>query len=200
MVVGVGAGVGVALGHLPFLAGAARSLADTAQHVVGSGGGRVVTAVASHGAPRRTVVALTVVFAVLLPGVTALLLVMAARGTLRLRALVGLGLVALGAASYLYQPKGVASGEMVLALVAAAIAVAATGPLVVAPLAGLAGLIGAEFLPQLVSSSPTLAAAGVDAFHHAVTGRPGLPVGWQVVLLVVAAVPFAFAARLVLRR
>jgi hypothetical protein len=200
MIIGAVAGVAVAAGHLPWLAGAAKSLADTAQHLVGHLGGDLISAVATHGGSQRVVVGLTVVVGVLLPGVTALLLVLAARGTLRLRAIVGLAVVALSALSYLYQPKGIATGEMVLALAVAGLAVTLSGPLVAAPLAGLAGLIGAEFLPQILSSHPTLAASNVAAFHLAVTNRGGAPLAWQVVLLVVAAVPFAFALRLLLRR
>jgi hypothetical protein len=135
---------------------------------------------------------------VLLPGITALLLVVAARGTLRLRSVVALAIVALGAVAFAYQPRGVAAGELVLALVVAGLAVVLTGPLVVAPLAGLAALIGTQFLPQLVSGNSSLALDNVDLFHQALTGNPGTPAVLQVVLLVVAAVPFAFAGRMIL--
>ncbi len=74
-----------------------------------------------------------------------------------------------------------------------------TGPLVAAPLAGLAALIGAEFLPQIVEGRSTLATANVAAFHQALVNRAGIPTWLQVVLLVVAAVPFALAARLLVR-
>jgi hypothetical protein len=200
MIIGAVAGVAVAAGHLPYLAGAARSLSDTALHLVGHLGGDLISDVATHGGSQRLVVALTVVVGVVLPGVTALLLVLAARGTLRLRAIVGLAVVALSALSYVYQPKGIATGELVLALAVAGLAVVLTGPLVVAPLTGLAGLVGAEFLPQILSSRPTLAAGNVAAFHLAVTNRVGAPFAWQLILLIIAAAPFAFALRLLLRR
>jgi hypothetical protein len=199
MIAGALLGVAVGLGDVPFLAGAARSLADTAQHLVADGAGHLTDDVASSGAPRRFVLAIGALVGVLLPGVTCLLLIVAARGTLRVRAVVGVAVVALGAAAYVYQPKGVATGEIALAVAVAALAVVLTGPLVAAPLAGLAGLIGVEFLPQLVSGRSSLALANVDTLHLALTGSAGTPAVLQVLVLVVAAVPFAFAARLLLR-
>jgi hypothetical protein len=198
MIIGAVAGIVVGLGRVPYLAGAAQSLADTAQHLVADGGRHLIADVASAGAPQRVVLAFTALIGVLLPGVTALLLVLAARGTLRLRSLVALAIVALGALSFVYQPRGVAGGELVLALAAAGLAVVLSGPLLAAPLAGLAALIGTMFLPQLVSGNSGLALTNVNLFHQALTGTPGTPAALQVVLLVVAAVPFALAGRMIL--
>jgi hypothetical protein len=138
--------------------------------------------------------------AILIPGLTALLLIVAARGSLRLRSIIALLVVALGAASYVYQPRGKATGVLLLALVIGGLAVALTGPLVAAPLALLAGLIAAEFLPRLVQSGARVTQASVNALHQAIFGRPGNPAALQIAVLVVAAVPFLFAARLVIRR
>jgi hypothetical protein len=200
LISGAVVGVAVAAGHLPYLAGAGRSLADTVERLVGSGADRVIRAAASTGAPRRAVLGLAGLVGAVVPGMTALLLVVAARGTLRIRALVGLLIVAIGAASYLYQPHGQATGALVLALTVAAIAVALTGPLVAAPLAALAGLIGGEFLPRLVTSAPSVTASSVNDLHQAIYARPGTPTVLQLVVLVIAAVPFAAAARLVIWR
>jgi hypothetical protein len=196
IIVGVVAGLALALGQAPYLAGAARSLADTAQRLIGAGGHRLLTTAARHGAPARTVTIITALLAVALPGITALILIVAARGTLRLRAVIGLLLVALGGAAYLYQGHGVATGAMVLALAVAAAAVAATGPLVVAPLAALAGLLCGETLPRILASHTTLPNAPVEAVHEALWSSPGAPAWLRVAVLVVAAVPFVFAARL----
>jgi hypothetical protein len=199
MFIGAAAGIAVAVGRIPYLAGAARSLSDTAQHLVGDGGTRLIDEVASSGGPMRLVLGLAALVAVLLPGATSFLLVAAARGTLRMRAIAGLVIVALGIIAYFYQPKGVATGEIALTLAVAAVAIFLSGPLVAAPLAGLAALIGAEFLPQIVEGHSTLATANVGNLHQALLNSAGTP-GWlQVVLLVIAAVPFAFAARLLLR-
>lgn len=198
MIIGAVVGIGVGLGDVPFLAGAARSLADTAQHLVADGGRHLIANVATSGAPQRLVLALTALIGVLLPGLTALLLVLAAIGSMRLRSVVALAIVALGAVAYAYQPRGVATGVLVVALAAGALAVALTGPLVAAPLAGLAALIGTEFLPQLVTGHSSLALTNVGLFHQALTGNPGTPLVLQVVLLVIAAVPFAYAGRLIL--
>jgi hypothetical protein len=196
MVVGVVAGLALALGEVPYLAGAARSLADTAQRLVGTGGHRLVTSAARRGAPHTAVLIVTALLGVALPGVTALILVVAARGTLRLRALIALALVALGAATFAYQGHGVASGALVLALAVAGIAVAATGPLIVAPLSALAGLLCGETLPRILSRHSTLPDAPVAAIHAALYHSATSP-GWlRVVVLIVAAVPFFFAARL----
>jgi len=200
LILGTVVGVAVAAGHLPYLGGAGRSLADTAQRLVGSGAGHVIRGLAATGAPRRVVLGLTGVVAAVVPGVTALLLVVAARGSLRVRAIVGLLVVALGAASYVYQPHGKATGALVLALVIAALAVSLTGPLVAAPLCALAGLIGGEFLPSLLRSSQVVTQRSVDDLHVAIFNHPGTPTVLQLVVLVIAAIPFAVAARLVLWR
>jgi hypothetical protein len=195
---GVVLGVAIAAGEVPFLAGAARSLSDTAQHIVGSGGHKLITGAAHHGAPRRVVAAASAVVAVLVPGATALLLVVAAKGTLRLRVIVALALAVLGLASYAYQAGGVATGALVVALVVGAIALVATGPLVVAPLAALAGLIGGEFLPRLLERTTTLPDAPVATLHQAIFNSAGSPLALRILVVIVAAVPFAIGARLVL--
>ncbi|MBV9660695.1 MAG: hypothetical protein JO337_06020 [Acidimicrobiales bacterium] len=200
LVVGAALGVAIALGHLPYLAGAGRSLANTAERLVMSGANRIIHSGADHGAPRRVLLGVGAVLAVALPGLTALLLLVAARASLRLRALIALGMVALGASSYAYQTKGAATGVLLLALLIAGIAVAVTGPLVAAPLAMGAGLIGAEFLPTLVTSrlGSAVSQSSVNAMHLAIYNRPGTPAVLQIALLLLAAVPFAFAARLLI--
>ncbi len=200
MASGAVAGVALALGNAPYLAGAARSLADTAQRLVGSGGHALIKSAATHGAPHGAVVVVSALLGVALPGITALVLILAARSTLRLRAIIAVLLVALGAASYAYQGHGVASGALVMALAVAGVAVAATGPLVVAPLAALAGLLCGETLPRILSSHSTLPNAPVAAIHQELYHSPATP-GWlRVAVLVIAAVPFFFAARLALWR
>jgi hypothetical protein len=200
LLIGAVVGVAIALGHVPYLAGAARTLAETALRLVDSGGAHLIHAVAKRGAPRRVVLGLTALVAVLAPGVTALLLVLAARGTLRLRAIVGILLAVLGATSFYYHPHGVATGAIVLGLAVAGIAVVATGPLVVAPLAALAGLIGATYLPRLLFHQNAVEGGAVREMHTALFARPGDPTALKVALVVVAAVPFVFALRWVLRR
>lgn len=200
MIAGAAVGVGISVGRVPYLAGAARSLANTAQRVIGSAGTHLIDAVANHGAPLRVVLGITAVIALLLPGVTALALVVAARGTARVRSLIALALAALGAAAFFYQPKGTAAGALVLALAVGGLAVALSGPLLVAPLAGLAGLIGGEYLPHLLSGHPTVPAAVVSDLHEAFVASAGTP-GWiQVLALAIAVIPFALALRLLLRR
>lgn len=200
LLIGVALGVAVAIGRLPYLAGAGRSLAATAERLVLSGANRIIAAAASAGASKRAVLGLGAVVAVILPGLTAFLLVVAARATLRIRAVIAVLIVALGAASYAYQPHGNATGVLVLALVVAGLAVALTGPLVAAPLALGAGLIGGEYLPTLVSSGMAATQSSVNAMHLALFNRPGTPAALQVAMLVVAAVPFAWAAKSILAR
>lgn len=200
MIVGALVGVGISAGRVPYLAGAARSLANTAMRVVGSAGTHLIDAAANHGAGLRTVLGITAVVALLLPGVTALLLVVAARATARIRSLIALALAALGAAAFFYQPKGTAAGALVLALAVGGLAVALSGPFLVAPLAGLAGLIGGEYLPRLFTNHPSVPAGVVSDLHRALLSSPGTP-GWtQVLALIVALLPFAAALRLILRR
>ncbi len=199
LVLGVLVGIAIGVGHLPYLAGAARSLSDTALRLVRSGGASLVHSAASYGAARRVVEGVAAAIAVLAPGVTALLLVAAARLSIRLRVVIGLLVLALGIAGYHYAPAGTATGALGLAIVAAVIAVVATGPLVAAPLAALAGLIGTEFLPRLVSGRLSVPRSTVLELHEALFARAGAPTWLQVVVLVAAAVPFAVAARLVVR-
>jgi hypothetical protein len=200
LILGAVLGIAVAIGHLPYLAGAGRSLADTAQRLVGSGGNDLVRWLASRGAPRRVVEGLAGLFTAIVPGVTAWLLVVAARGSLRLRALVALVLVVVGAASYIYQDHGHAAGVLLLTVIVGGLAVALTGPLVAAPLTGLAALIGATFLPDLLRGGHRVTQLSCNDLHLAFYGTAGTPDWLRVVVLVVAAVPFFFAARLVLWR
>lgn len=200
MIIGTVVGVAIALGRVPFLAGGARGLADTALRLVGSGGNDLISTVAHHGAPRRVVLGLAALVGVLAPGITALLLVLAARSTLRLRAVVGLLIAVIGGATFIYQPNGVAIRGVVIALVVAGIAVAATGPLVAAPLAALAGLIGGSYLPHLIADQNGVEGGAVQAMHTALWGHPGDPTALRVTLVVVAVVPFVLALRWVVRR
>jgi hypothetical protein len=197
--VGVAVGIALGLGKLAYFHGAAVSLSDTALRVVGTAGLTLVHSAAKHGAPQRVVEGFTAALAVLLPGVTALLLVYAGRATLRLRTVVGVLLVALGIAAYFYLPGGNATGVAVLAFAAAAFAIAATGPLVAAPLVALATLIAIAFLPRLLASRSTLPNAPVSALHQALFASPGSPLWLRALVLVLAALPFALAARLIVR-
>ncbi|MGO8874992.1 MAG: hypothetical protein ACLQNG_04410 [Acidimicrobiales bacterium] len=167
--------------------------------MIGTGGLTIIRFSARHGAPRRVVEACTAVVAVLVPGVTALLLVLAARASLRVRAVIGLLLAAVGVAAFFYLPHGMATGVALLALVAAAIAVLATGPLVAAPLVALAALIATLFLPRLLASRSKLPNAPVAALHQALFTSAGSPLWLRIAVLVVAALPFGLAARLVVR-
>jgi hypothetical protein len=197
LILGVIAGIAVAAGRLPYLAGAAKSLAATAEHLVLSGANRIIRGAARYGAPRRVVLGIGGVIAVIVPGIAALLLILAAKVSLRIRSLIAILIVAVGASSYLYHTGGVASGVLILALVVAGLAVALTGPLVAFPLALLAGMIGASFLPTLFARHYEATQSGVNALHEAIYNRPGQPVGLQVILLLVALLPFAWAAKLV---
>ncbi|HET9077926.1 MAG TPA: hypothetical protein VFN68_13410 [Acidimicrobiales bacterium] len=200
LIVGAAAGIAIAAGRLPYLAGAGRTLAATAERLVLSGADRIISAAAAAGASKRVVLGFGSLIAVVLPGLTALLLVVAARATLRIRAIIAVLVVALGAASYLYHPHGNATGVLVLALAFAGLAVTLSGPLLVAPLALGAGLIGAEYLPTLVSNGLSATRTSVNAMHLALFNSPGTPTGLEVALLIVAAIPFAWAARLILFR
>jgi hypothetical protein len=197
LVVGVAAGAAIAVGKLPYFAGAATSLSDTALRVVGSAGHSLTRSIGKHGASKRALAGITAVVSVLVPGVTAMLLVYAARATLHLRTLIAFLLAALGVAAFFYLPHGAALGVAALALIAAGIAVAATGPLVAAPLAGLAGLIGASFLPRIIASDSTLPNVPVAALNAAFFAGVGSPYWLRYVVLAIAAVPFALAARLI---
>jgi hypothetical protein len=198
LIIGAAFGIALAIGQVPYVAGAARSLDDSIQQMVGAAGHKVITSAAGHGAPRRAVQSVSAVLAVIVPGITALLFVIAAKGSLRLRAVIAVLLVAVGGAAYAYQPRGVASGALVLAIVVAGAAVAATGPLVAAPLAALASLIGAEFLPRLLARRSMVPNAPVEALHQALFNSPGSPLALRIGVLVIAALPFALAARMLL--
>ena len=105
----------------------------------------------------------------------------------------------LGVGAFFYLPHGVAAGAAVLAFAAAGIALVATGPLVAAPLAALAALIATSFLPRILATHSTVPNLPVNALHEVLFATPGSPMWLRVVVLVLAALPFAFAARLVVR-
>ena len=121
LILGVVAGVAIGIGKLAYFEGAATSLCDTALRVVDTGGLTLIHDAAKHGAPQRVVEGLVSILAILVPGVTALLLIVAARATLRLREVIGVLLAALGIASFFYLPGGTAVGVALLALLAAAL-------------------------------------------------------------------------------
>jgi len=196
---GVVLGVAVGVGKVPYVAGAADSLSDTAQRVVGTAGLSLIDAGAGHGAPRRAVEGFEALAGALVPGVTALILIYAARTTLRARAFIALLLAALGAAAFFYLPAGHATGAAVLAFAAAGVVFIASGPIVAAPLAALAALIGTTFLPRLFSAHSTFPELPVVHLHEAFFGDVGSPLWLRVVVLAVAALPFAWAVRVVTR-
>jgi hypothetical protein len=191
--------VAIEIGKLPYFAGAATSLSDTALRVVGSGGHTLVRDAARHGVSRRVVNGVTAVLSVLVPGLTALLLIYAARTTLHLRSVIAVLVAALGVAAFFYLPHGTAIGVAALAFAAAGIAIAATGPLVAAPLAAVAALIGTAFLPRILASHSTLPNLPVSVLHEAIFATAGSPFWLRVVVLVIAALPFGLAARLIVR-
>ena len=197
LVIGVLLGIAVAAGRVPYLAGAGKALMDTAEHLVLSGANRLIASAAKHGAPKRAIQGVSGVLAVLVPGITALLLIVAAKATLRIRAIIAILILLVGATSYVYHPGGVATGALMLALFFAGLAVTLTGPLVAAPLAMGAGLIAAEFLPTLFSKHSSATHSAVEALHLAIYNTPGDPLGLQIVLLVVAVAPMVWAAKLV---
>jgi len=198
IILGVLVGIAMGIGHFPYFSGAAASLSDTALRIVGTGGLTLVHDAAHVGAPRRVVEGFQAVVALLVPGVTAFLLILAAKGTLHLRTIVAVLVAALGVAAFVYLPGGDAVGVLLLALAAAGLVVAATGPLVATPLAALAALIATVYLPLLVTDHSTLPAGLVDTLHRALFATPGTPLWLRVIVLVVAIVPFALAARRVL--
>ena len=155
--------------------------------------------VAKSGAPKRVVVGIGGLVAVLAPGLTALALIVAGRATMLVRSLVAAGIALLGVASYFYHPGGKATGVLVLALVIAGAALVLSGPLIVAPLALGAGLIGAEYLPTIVSGHLAATAVAVSDLHQAIFASPGSPLPLEIAVLVVAILPFAAALRLMLR-
>jgi hypothetical protein len=199
LIVGVVVGVAIGVGRLDYFEGAATSLCDTALRVVDTGGLTLVHAAANRGAPRRVIEGLVAVLAILVPGVTALLLIVAARATLRLRQVIAVLLAALGVAAFFYLPGGTAVGVALLALLAAGLVVAVAGPFVVTPLAALASLIATVFLPRLARSDKSLPTAPISDLHQAIFTTSGTPLWLRLTVLVLAALPFALAARLALR-
>lgn len=198
IVLGILAGVAVGLGKVPYLAGAATSWAETAERAVRALGLSVIHRAARGGAAKRAVEGLSGLFALLLPGLTALLLLAAGRAALALRAVACLLVAALGVGAFFYLPGGRAGGVLALALAVSALILLATGPLLVAPLAALAALIGTVYLPRLLSGPHGPMNAPISRLHEALFASTGSPLWLQVVALVVAALPFAGAARLAL--
>jgi len=199
VVLGVVAGVAIGLGRLVYFDGAAISLCDTTLRIVDTAGLTMIHYAARYGAPRRVVLGLAAVLAIVLPGITALLLVVAARTTMRLRQIIGILLAALGVAAFFYLPAGTAVGVAALALLAAAFVVAATGPLVVVPLAALAALIATVFLPRLVLGHDSRLSAPISTLHQALFVTVGSPLWLRIAAAALAAIPFALASRLLAR-
>lgn len=198
LVLGLAAGVAIALGRLPLVAPAAQSLASAAMSLADTGARALLRGIASHGASRRTVEAVGAILSVLLPGITAWLAVLAAKGALGLRKLVALAVLALGVASFFYHPVVGSVTTLALAVAVAAAAVMASGPVVAIALSTLAGLLAAEVLPQLLPGR-----GGFTAPAHmlgaALYGSGVSPLIAGIGLLIVAVVPFLLVAKSVLR-
>ncbi len=192
-------GLVVALTHLQFVYGATVSLTNAAQSIVGSVANKIVSASAQNGAPKRVVQAISVLVALAIPGFTALFLIFVAKSAARVRVLLGAVLAVFGVLAYAYEPKGIASGALVLGLGVAAVAIGATGPFLVAPLSAMAGLIAGSFLPNVLSSSGALPNAPVETFNQAVFGSTGAPIVLRVALMIVCCTPFAYAAKMALK-
>ena len=200
LLLGIAVGIAVGVGKLAYFAGAATSLSDTAERIVGTGGRTLVHAAASHGASLRVVDGITAVLTVLVPGVTALLLMYAARGTLRLRAVTGVLVAALGVAAFFYLPHGVAAGVAVLAFAAAGIALVSNGA---ACRRATRGTCRADRNLRSSRGSSRATAHFPTSLSTPCTRRSsrhaGSPLWLRVVVLALAALPFALAARLVVR-
>lgn len=167
--------------------------------VVSSASNRLVADVAKTGASKRVVVGLGGLVAVLAPGLAALALIAAARATMVIRSLIALGVTLLGVASFFYHPGGKATGVLLLALVIAGLVLVVSGPLVLAPLALGAGLIGAEFLPTVISGQLAATSTAVNDLHLAIFATPGTPLALEIAVLVAAILPFGVALRLMAR-
>lgn len=205
LLVGVAIGVAVWVLKVPYLAGAGQSFATTLEKVVasiahwlGSSGTSVSTKSGNYNASPRIVDGFSGLGSALLPGITAVVLIFAAKSIRRVRWVVAILLAALGVASFSYFSHGSAMGVLVLSLVVAFLSVTMAGPLVVTPLAALAALIACEYLPHLFSSK-ALTDGPVGLIHQAFWSSPGQPSWLQLVVFVVACAPFVLAGRLVLR-
>jgi hypothetical protein len=66
-------------------------------------------------------------------------------------------------------------------------------------LAAVAALIATSFLPRILASNSTLPNVPVSTLYLAMTGTVGSPYWLRVVVLVIAALPFGYAARLIVR-
>src|SRR5579875_2449152 len=109
LILGVALGIALGVGKLPYFRGAAGSLTSTALRLVATGGLTLVHDVAKLGAPRRLVQGLSAGLGVLLPGMTALLLVMAGRATLGVRRLTTALLAGFAIGAFFYLPAGLRS-------------------------------------------------------------------------------------------
>ena len=205
LLVGVAIGVFIWVAKVPYLAGAGQSFATTLEkvvssvaHWIASTGPSVSTKSGSYNTSPRIVDGFSGLGSALLPGITAVILIFAAKSVRRIRWVVAILLAALGVASFSYFSHGSAMGVLILALVVAFLSVTMAGPLVVTPLCALAALIACEYLPQLFNSK-ALTNGPVDLIHTAFWSSPGQPSWLQLVVFVVACAPFALAGRLVLR-
>lgn len=197
---GVLAGVLLAVFSVPYLAGAARTWSESAVRVVQEGGDRLVSNVAKEGASERVVLGLAAAISVMVPGITAWLLILAGKGAMRLRGIAAVLTAVVGVVAFFYHPTGVALGALILGLVLAGLVIAGTGPLVVVPLAALAAVVATVYLPRLIWTNYAIEARASRNLHMALMGSFHNTWEMRWLLLVLAAVPFLLAARSALGR
>ena len=106
----------------------------------------------------------------------------------------------LGVAAFFYLPHGIAIGVAVLAIRRGrdrGVGERARSSPRLSP--ALAALIATAYLPRIVESHSTFANVPVGLLHEAFFSNVASPFWLRVVVLAVAALPFALAARLIVR-
>lgn len=144
---GVVIGLGLSLGRFPFLAGAAKGLAETATATEARIADWLMDTLFST--PGNTSLVVAAVLGLMAPGLTAFGLAAAASGGERVRQSAGTVLLGVGLLAFWHLPGSQAIGVVVLCAVIAGLAYTATPIILVVPCAAVATMLAATWLPRL---------------------------------------------------
>lgn len=190
-------GVALAFGRLPFLAGAATGLARTASEVTVHVTNWVTGLVSDQ--PSRWTETTALVVGLVSPGLTALLLALAARAGIGLRRGIGGLIVVIGLLSFAVLPRAEAAGVFTVCVALGAAAIVGLDVLVVVPCAAVAAMLAVLWSRDVLASHTATNIGEVTQMHALwFPDQPGLFLS-KVVVIAIVFLPFLATLVLLIR-
>ena len=197
VILGVLAGVAVAIGPLSFLKAAVDGVAVSLVSATASAVSQLLRSAPFLDDHEHLVEVFAVALAVAVPGAVALGLILVARAAATMRRAVTAAALLAACASFAVLPAAQAVLLLVFVLLAGGLAVLVEGAVVAAPLAALATVLTVRFVVLIWTGSSSEVVQGSMRLAE-LSGTGSASAAWQAALTVVALAPFAAAARAVM--